>query len=191
MPDMDLMDAIFNKAGLTAQQVSTHVELIVRTAAGGVVWETGAERDKKHAVFMQFEAGALPGDVEVFLVPVVNNQPYRRTTVNRQYATYVDAAMSQLRFVTAVAERLTELALEQGFAYCTGESCVALTYAEEEKCRVCGASLDLLPDDDEEEEPEGEKAEPEASPAPPASPTAASVSPPPATKPDVINSPHG
>ena len=151
-----LIEAIYAKAGLDYESQTGQMELLLKTAAGGAIWESGKPYNKTHEVCLQFEAGSLPGDVEIFLVPIVTGQFFRRVTVNRQFSqSYMDTGMSQARFIEATAERLADLVLEQGFLYCENDTCTALTHESSGKCRVCSAPLqegDEEPDEGEEDE---------------------------------------
>ena len=164
MPDSDvtLQDAIYAKAGLTELEIGKHLELTIRSAAGGKVWVTGTDDRGTHNVFAQFESDTLPGDIDIFLVPTVTGQFYRRITVNRQFVqSYIDLGMSQIRFIAAVAERYAETAMLHGFVYCEGDSCTALTHEDDEKCRVCGAPLSTGEEDEDEDEDESAEELPE------------------------------
>jgi hypothetical protein len=153
MVEQDLMAAVVKEAGLRLMDVGVHIEFIIRTSSAGHVYSTGARHNNTHEIFLQFEGDTLPGDVEIFMVPTVGGQFYRRLTVNRQFSeTWTDTSMNQVRFITATAERLSQLAVEQGFVFCEGSSCSALTFNTEDKCHACGAELQSINDDEGEED---------------------------------------
>jgi len=152
---IDLIKQACAQAGITPELIRDHFEMIDRTNAGGRVWENGQAKDDKHAVLFQFLGDKLPGDVEVYMVPTVADQPFRHVTVNRNSMHYVSSVMIAKVFVAALADELVNMAEKHGFLACSSDECMALTPGDADRCRVCGAPL--ATDDDEIEEPEEEE----------------------------------
>jgi hypothetical protein len=159
MEALEVIKQVCSRAGLTPELVRDHLEVVDRSNAGGRVWENGQAKDDKHAVLFQFIGTTLPGDIEVYMYPIVDGQPYRHTTVNRGSLQFLSTVMSPEVFLEAVGVELRALAEMHGLAYCSSESCSAMTPAAAGVCRVCGAPLEEADDDydggdDDDKEPE-------------------------------------
>jgi len=159
----DLVNAILKTSGLDGSHIAK-LKIPTRCTAAGLAWEVNKPKmnDPNLLVLFMFKGSQgvldddhVAGDVRIYAAPTANAgeklPPFACFTASRIHPTYVGESMGGDAFIRTVGNEFRELALlELDVLPCEGDDCDALTNADAEKCRACGAALNFDEGDDEE-----------------------------------------